>query len=125
MRFFVIRPTGLDKLAASLAVCDSAHYAVAAFDGTRCIGIANFIISPGKTNADIAVAVATDYQNQGIGAELLKRISVEALKRDVSRFEADILCENSAVQHLLNGQLYKLDYQCAGSRAHLSVNLKY
>lgn len=123
MRFFAIHPAGLDKLASSLAACDDAHFAVGAFDGTRCIGVANFVISPGTTTADIAIAVATDYHHRGIGTELLQRISAEAMKRGVTRFEADILAENSEVHQLLRSEPWELDYQHDGSCTHISANL--
>ena len=124
MRFFAIHPAGLDKLASSLAVCDDAHFAVGAFDGTRCVGVANFVVSPGTTTADIAIAVATDYHHRGIGTELLQRITSEAIKRDITRFEADILAENSEIHQLLRSEPWELDYQHDGSCTHISANLK-
>jgi RimJ/RimL family protein N-acetyltransferase len=76
---------------------------VALEEGTRQgIGVARFVRSENDPeNAEVAVAVADDWQGRGIGGELLHRLTERAREEGVKRFSASTLEENRPMRHLL------------------------
>jgi RimJ/RimL family protein N-acetyltransferase len=61
--------------------------------------------------AEVAVAVADDWQGQGVGTELLHRLADRARDEGITRFTALVLADNTAVQHLLDdlGEMRVID----------------
>jgi RimJ/RimL family protein N-acetyltransferase len=76
---------------------------VAAEAGTgQGIGVARFIRSEDDPEvAEVAVAVADDWQGQGIGSELLHRLTERARDEGITRFSGTVLEENRAMRELL------------------------
>lgn len=67
------------------------------------IGIARFIrIADAPDTADAAVAVVDDMQRRGIGKLLLTALAGAARERGITRFRAEVLRTNEAVQALLH-----------------------
>lgn len=65
------------------------------------IGVGQYDISPQAHTADAALVVRDDYQNQGIGFELLSYLTQLARKQGLLAFTASVLIENKAMLHLL------------------------
>jgi RimJ/RimL family protein N-acetyltransferase len=66
------------------------------------IGVARFVRSHRDPEiAEMAVAVADDWQGQGIGSELVHRLTSRAREEGIKRFSASTLEENRPMQHLL------------------------
>ena len=68
----------------------------------RGVGVARFVRSEGDPEvAEVAVAVADDWQAQGIGGELLHRLTERARDEGIKRFSGSILEENRPMRELL------------------------
>jgi RimJ/RimL family protein N-acetyltransferase len=79
------------------------HEALVAVEaGTeRGVGVARFVRSQDDPElAEIAVAVADDWQGKGIGSELLHRLTERARDEGVRRFSASIQEENRPMRGL-------------------------
>jgi RimJ/RimL family protein N-acetyltransferase len=80
------------------------HEAIGALDAHdgRGLGIARYIRDPDRPDvAEVAVAVVDDWQQRGLGAELLQRLFVRAREEGVRRFTALVDEDNQAVTGLL------------------------
>lgn len=82
-----------------LAVGASAHMPDGRVEG---VGIARYVRLDGEPGtAEIAVTVIDDYQKLGIGALLLRRLGMEASRRDVRRLSGIVMHENVPMLKLL------------------------
>ncbi|MDD7967817.1 GNAT family N-acetyltransferase [Actinomycetospora lemnae] len=66
------------------------------------VGIARFIRSDtDPASAELAIAVADDWQRRGVGFQLLRLLLTRARQEDVTTISAEVLTENSALLRLL------------------------
>jgi RimJ/RimL family protein N-acetyltransferase len=76
------------------------HEAVVAIDPAegRLVGSARYVQVPGEREAaEVAVAVADDWQRRGVATALLAGLSVRARENGVERFRAYVASDNSVV----------------------------
>jgi len=66
----------------------------------ECVGIGQYSVVEATNTGDLALVVGDDYQNQGIGSELLSYLTVLARKQGLSGFTAEVLVDNKPM-HLL------------------------
>ena len=67
------------------------------------IGVARFVRSEDDPEvAEVAVAVADDWQGRGIGSELLHRLTERAREEGIKRFSGTVLQENRPMLELLD-----------------------
>ena len=81
------------------------HEALGALDtgDGRGVGIARFVRhADDPYAADIAVTIVDDWQDRGLGSELLARLSDRARQEGIHRFTAHVAAENVAVAGLLS-----------------------
>lgn len=81
------------------------HEALVAIDrdAGEGIGVARFVRDRERPDsAEIAVAVADDWQGRGIGTELLHRLADRAREEGISRFTALMLADNRPMIQLLS-----------------------
>ena len=62
------------------------------------IGVGRIIKEPGEDEAEFAVIVTDQFQHQGLGAELLRRLIQIARNENLQRLTGDILIENQGMQ---------------------------
>ncbi|MET7772749.1 GNAT family N-acetyltransferase [Nocardia sp. NPDC005366] len=94
-------PKDLPAVAAAISRDDPAHGAVGAFVDDRLAGVANFVALDGTESAEVALVVARDQQEHGIGTELLHHLARLARERGIQRFVADVMPTNSKMMRLL------------------------
>ncbi|HEX3976838.1 MAG TPA: GNAT family N-acetyltransferase [Solirubrobacteraceae bacterium] len=108
-RFMTAKPYLSAADAAYLANIDGwDHFAlVATFaehggdDEAPIIAVARFVRTPeDAATAEFAIVVGDDWQGEGVGRELMGRLVDAAVTRGVARFEATMLADNVAIQHL-------------------------
>jgi acyl-CoA hydrolase/GNAT superfamily N-acetyltransferase len=63
-------------------------------------GLAQFTTNEGSHTAEVAIVIKDEYQNQGIGTELLIHLTYIAKKQGLLGFSADVLKDNRAMLHL-------------------------
>ncbi|HEY5492969.1 MAG TPA: GNAT family N-acetyltransferase [Candidatus Anoxymicrobiaceae bacterium] len=68
----------------------------------KVIGVGQYVITGDTHTAEIALAVRDDYQQQGVGTELLAYLSQVAKRQGLLGFTADVLGENRPVMKLLD-----------------------
>lgn len=101
-RFFGRRPKNFDHLAAVVTADDAAHCALGAFVHDRLIGVVNYVALEGDARrAEVAMVVAHEDQQSGIGTALLGHLADVARRRGVDRFVAEVLSTNSKMMQLL------------------------
>ena len=64
------------------------------------IGVGRMTKQPGRNEAEFALLVADDYQGEGIGTELLRRLVQVGTDENLDRITADILRRNRAMQRV-------------------------
>ena len=75
--------------------------AVLATDSESIVGVGRFVrLRDEPDTAEAAIVVGDEFQGQGLGRELGRRLADEALERGVKRFTATLLGENDASQRL-------------------------
>lgn len=88
------------------------------------VGVGRYHLDPATNFADCAFMVRDDWQDQGVGRYLVKRLIEVARQYDVRGFTADVLTQNTKMMHVF--------HQCAPSKVeshmeagsyHLSFSL--
>ncbi len=64
------------------------------------IGMAQYLIDEASLTAEVAFVVRDDFQNRGVGAEMLAYITYLAKKKGLLGFTAEVLMENKPMLHL-------------------------
>lgn len=65
------------------------------------VGMGQYAVGENTQTADVAVVVRDDYQNRGIGTELVSYLTYLAKKQGLLGFTADILVENRPMFHII------------------------
>jgi acyl-CoA hydrolase/RimJ/RimL family protein N-acetyltransferase len=65
------------------------------------VGMGQYAIDESTHTADVAFVVRDDYQNRGIGTELVSYLTYLAKKQGLLGFTADILVDNKPMLHVL------------------------
>ena len=93
----------MSMLIARLKAADGVHnLALGAFaDDGELVGVAQFDRADDGPVAEIAVEVATGWQNQGLGTAMLARLAVVARERGVHHFTATFNADNLPLRRLL------------------------
>jgi RimJ/RimL family protein N-acetyltransferase len=99
------------------------HEALIALDpeADEAIGVARFVRVSDKV-AECAIVVADDWQNRGLGGELLERLVDRAHEEGVERFTALVLAENTDALRLLE-RLGDAVRHSDGSQLELEIEL--
>ena len=74
-------------------------------EGERLIGVARFAQLPGssgKSAAEVAVVVRDDFQQQGIGTELLRLLLILARRIGIGVLTASVQADNNTIFHMLS-----------------------
>lgn len=73
------------------------------------VGMGQYNIVPDTHTAEVAFVVRDDYQNQGIGNELLSYLTYLAKKQGLLGFTAEVLVENRPMLHLFEKMGFLMD----------------
>jgi len=73
------------------------------------VGVGQYGIDPESHTAEVALVVQDDYQNQGIGTELLDYLTVLAKREGLLGFTAEVLTGNEAMMHLFERSGFTID----------------
>jgi RimJ/RimL family protein N-acetyltransferase len=97
-----LSPTALDRLCDTDYASDMAYVATAEDEtgGERQIGVCRYAGADPRSGAEISVAVADDWQHQGLGKQLLDRLIGYARERGVPRLYSMDAVNNEAMRRL-------------------------
>jgi RimJ/RimL family protein N-acetyltransferase len=68
--------------------------------GEMAAGVGQYFIHENDQTAEVAFIVRDDYQNRGIGTELLKYLTHLAKRHGLRGFTAEVLSENERMNHM-------------------------
>ncbi|MGW6034922.1 N-acetyltransferase family protein [Gordonia terrae] len=132
-RFFVLHFWELEVLARDICAQDGRHIALGAFMRTRLIGVAYLVgaapvvqqrgLSKGRDSGEVAMVVAHDYQDHGVGTALLSQLAVRPRESGFHELTADILAENSRMLNLVREHGWSRWIRREGMVLHLDVDL--
>jgi acyl-CoA hydrolase/ribosomal protein S18 acetylase RimI-like enzyme len=88
------------------------------------VGIGQCSIDEETHTADVAFAVRDDYQGQGIGRELLQYLTLQAKKRGLLGFTADVLADNWGMLHLFNNMGFDVKKRLEAGAYELKMMFK-
>ena len=73
------------------------------------IGVGRYYIDETTHTAEVAFAVRDDYQNRGIGTELLSYLTYLAKRQGLLGFTAEVLVENAPMLHLFEKMEFNIE----------------
>jgi GNAT superfamily N-acetyltransferase len=90
------------------SVDDSKRMALIAESGSQVIAVARYECTEDPSVVELALVVADEWQNRGLGRILLREIVATAERHGINRFRADVLAENRRMLQLLTteGEIY-------------------
>jgi RimJ/RimL family protein N-acetyltransferase len=108
------------------AVDGRSHVAIVAFDAaSKPIAIGRFVRVAGNTGAgEVALTVADDWQNRGLGSMLARLLAHRALQVGMSRFRATMLSDNGPALAVLRKLGRPTVVEHAGATLDLEVDLR-
>jgi RimJ/RimL family protein N-acetyltransferase len=125
-RRFMGAPPPSSRLARQLVRADGIHDLVigAMTDDGRLVGVAQFDRLDDGADAEVAIEVAHDWQNAGLGTALLSHLALLAQERGVRRFTATYFADNVAIRRLLRevGQVTSSGYD--HGEGHACIDLE-
>ena len=129
-RFLAPKPRLTSADTRYLVQIDGRHHvalvAVASDDPSRLLGVARFVREDDDPElAELAIAVGDDFQEEGLGSELVARLARIAADLGIRRFRGTMLAENQAAHRLVRragervvqerpkGYVYQIDVELA------------
>jgi acyl-CoA hydrolase/GNAT superfamily N-acetyltransferase len=69
-------------------------------ENEQIVAVGRYFIDPSSHTAEVAFAVRDDFQNRGIGSELLSYLTYLARRQGLLGFTAEVLAENEPMMHV-------------------------
>jgi len=91
-------------------------------DEERIIGGGRYVAET-PTVAEVAFMVEEDYHGRGIASLLLRQLASVARENGIATFEADVLAENKAMQHVFARSGWPMQTRREGGAVHVTLAL--
>ncbi|WP_078316471.1 GNAT family N-acetyltransferase [Mycobacterium sp. D16Q16] len=101
LRFFTTRPKDVAAISESLTQQSRQQLSIGAFEHGRLVGVAHYVVNRDGRTAEVAILVARDDHQRGVGTMLLKCLTESAIRNGIKRFTADVLAENHTLVVML------------------------
>ena len=75
----------------------------------KVVGLGQYSVDPNTHTAEVAFVVNDEYQNRGIGSELLSYLTYLARRQGLLGFSAEVLVENRPMLHLFEKMGFLMD----------------
>ncbi|HEY3472234.1 MAG TPA: GNAT family N-acetyltransferase, partial [Amycolatopsis sp.] len=123
-RFFGA-PSGLAKLAAEIAAEPGpGHYAVGCYLRGALVGVADYEVLDGSTDAEVALVVDAAVRTQGVATLLMEHLVSHARATGLKRFIAEVLAENAKVIHVFRDLGLRFDPGRGGPERDIVMDLE-
>ena len=106
-----VRAGGVDRVTL-IARHDARVVAVAGFDGLR-----------EPRAAEVAFAVADDFQRRGAGTRMLEQLAAIAADRGIRRFDAEVMFNNHAMLGVFEGAGFAVRRQASYGEVTVSLDI--
>ncbi|MHA1265953.1 MAG: GNAT family N-acetyltransferase [Candidatus Helarchaeota archaeon] len=73
----------------------------------RMVGVARYVLDPPPDEAELAVVVTDDWQNRGLGTQMLLHILGIMIKRKIKKVHGDVFLENRKMLQLMHESGFK------------------
>ncbi len=80
-------------------------------------------VTTSPVTAEVAFMVEEDYHGRGIASRLLRHLASVARANGISTFEADVLAENKAMQHVFARRGWPMQVRREGGQVHVTLEL--
>ncbi len=81
------------------------------------------LVRTAPLEAEVAISIRDDLQNQGIGTQLMHMLAETARDIGLERLVADIQNDNPAIWHVFNNLPFAIQRQSEGVYSHLIISL--
>jgi len=88
------------------------------------VGVGRYYIYPDRQSAEIAFAVRDDYQNKGIGQELLSYLTYLARRQGLLGFTAEVLAGNDPMLHVFEKGGFEMQRRTIAGLVELKMMFK-
>jgi len=122
-RFFTVHPTYIGQWALSLTTPAEGIVALGAFESGELVGVANYAELSRPGECEIALVVAHEQHERGVGTALLKALGNIAREAGQHRFVADVLFENVAMRRVLHDTGWPITQHLDGSVLRVEVDI--
>ena len=115
-----------EALARRLSELDPANQAALAAvvkeeDEERIVAVARLSRSADPAEAESAIVVRDDYQNQGLGSHMLKLLAEVARSLDIERLTAWVMAENLHMLHIIQKSGLDVEAETRYGETYISV----
>jgi len=115
-----------EALARRLSELDPANQAALAAvvkeeDEERIVAVARLSRSADPVEAESAIVVRDDYQNQGLGSHMLKLLAEVARSLDIERLTAWVMAENLHMLHIIQKSGLDVEAETRYGETYISV----
>jgi RimJ/RimL family protein N-acetyltransferase/predicted CoA-binding protein len=86
----------------------------------RIVGIANYVRLRDPRSAEVAFAVADEFQRRGIGTRLLEQLAARASANGIERFVAEVMADNTAMTHVFEGAGFEIARTLSGGEIEMA-----
>lgn len=90
----------------------------------KILGVGQYTIDPTTHTAEVALVVRDDYQNRGIGREILSYLTYLAKKQGLLGFTAEVLPENTPMLHLFEKMGFEIEKRVTEEVYELKMRFK-
>jgi RimJ/RimL family protein N-acetyltransferase len=123
LRFFTVHPRGVVDWATSQTKPAEGMVALGAYDHGELVGVANYATSKEPGQAEIAVLVAHDQHDRGVGTALLAELIRLAKLHGQRHLVADVLAENYAMRRVIIDSQIPVTWHRDGSVFNVEIDL--
>jgi len=90
-------------------------------DNEKVVAVGRYNMDPETHTAEVAFAVRDDYQNRGLGSELLSYLTYLAKRLGLLGFTADVLMDNTPMLHVFEKGGFEMDRRNIAGLAQLRM----
>jgi acyl-CoA hydrolase/RimJ/RimL family protein N-acetyltransferase len=88
------------------------------------VGVGQYSVNQGSHNAEVAFVVRDEYQNMGIGTELLTYLTQLARRQGLHGFTAEVLAENRNMMHIFEQAGFDIERSVSSGVIELNMSFR-
>jgi acetyl coenzyme A synthetase (ADP forming)-like protein len=100
--------------------CGALLASVAEDGEDRIVALANYVRLRDPRSAEVAFAVADDYQGRGIATRMLERLAAVAGPRGIERFVGEVMADNAAMIGVFEGVGFEVSRTLEGGEVEMT-----